>query len=379
MIKEDVLRNLVKFENRHFPVTSAYFTVNSISGDRKSHLIELKKMFRYKKTKTYFQQLSESEQKSVLADFEQILTWFTKGFDSSKYMSSICFSSSTTGLWRTFDLKRPLKNELAILPSPYVRPLTTLFSTHRNYAVVLIDRAKARILESRLGEFLDHFYVEDNTPEGIKVGGFQGTEERRVERNLHQAVVQHYKQIAQKLFDLHKSYNFNWIIIGGRKEAITEFQKHLHDYVASKVQAVVEVEPAAPLNEVLKLVRQTEQAARAKFEAQLHDELMTKLQVNQAVEGIEGVLHAARKNMVHTLLIHEDFKAKGVFSRNCDYLGLKPLDNCPECGNPLERTSDIVEHLLHLTLNQKANVEYLDGSLKQHGDIAAILHYPMVA
>lgn len=377
MIREKVLKDLIAFKKKNFPITSAYIKSASSTGNRKSHIVELKKMIRYKKNTTYFKQLSEDEQHSVLADFDRILNWFNEEFDSSQFLSSICFSSQDARLWETINLKQPLNNELIVQPKPYIRPLTTLFSTYRNYAVVLIDKAKARILESHLGEYIEHFYLKDNITESVKVGGFKGREERRVERNIHQAVIRHYKQVAKKAFELNQKFNFNWIILGGRKETLSEFQNHLHSYVASKIQAKVYVEPSATLNDVLERVILTEEKAREKFEKDLLKELNDKKQINQGVEGIHAVLFAIRKNLIKTLIIQENYKTKGVFCRDSGYLGLSPSNKCPQADEQIERTSDIVEHLLHLCLAQGINIEYIKASMSEYGNIAAILRYPI--
>lgn len=377
MIEEKMLKDLFKYKKRGFPVTSAYVSTANRSGSRRSHIVELKKMMRYKKSKTYFKQLPEPEQNSVLLDFDRILHWVTEEFDSSKYYSTICFSSHGSGLWQTINLKQPLENELFISPKPYIRPLTILSSVHRNYAIVLIDRAKARIFEHRLGEYIEHFYITDNSPELVKVGGFKGRQERKVERNIHQAVMRHYKQVAHELFSLNQKYLFNWIIIGGRKEAINEFQKHLHDYVASKVHGMVLVEPSAPLTEVLDCIKITESKAHQEYEKKLLLKLNDKIQVAQGVEGIHAILQTIRKNLIETFIIHENYKCKGVFCRNCDYLDLNPGGQCYECGGPLERTNDLVEHLLHVALSHGVIIEHVKRSMTKYGEIAAILRYPL--
>jgi adenine-specific DNA methylase len=57
MIREQILKDLARFPQNDYPVTSAYFTLDNIAGNRKSHIVEIKKQIRYKKEKTYFQQL----------------------------------------------------------------------------------------------------------------------------------------------------------------------------------------------------------------------------------------------------------------------------------------------------------------------------------
>lgn len=375
MLKEQLVKELIRFEKRDNPVTSAYLTLSISPSNRKSHIVELKKMIKYKKSTTYFKQLSETEKESVQEDFGCIVRWFSEELDTTKALSSICFSSSGSGLWRTMNFKRPLVNQLVIQPRPYIRPLSMLFSNHRDYALVLIDRYKARILDSHLGEFTEQGYIENSIPESVKGAGFEGNLERKAERNAHQGIIQHYKQVAQNIFDLNQKKNYNWIIIGGKREAVNEFQKYLHDYVLSKVQGTFEVDSNASLNDVLEKVKQTEEKARENFESKLLEDIVNKKKNNQVVEGIHAVLSKIMENWVDTLIIQENFVQKGVFCRNDHFLDLQPLEKCPVDGSPLERTNDIVEQMLHIAFLQGVNVQYVRGSMAEWGNIAATLRF----
>jgi len=375
MISEQLVKELIRFKKRDFPVTSAYLNLGILTGNRKSHIVELKKMIKYKKSTTYFKQLSENEKGSVLADFDRILNWFNEELDTTKALSSICFVSSGSGLWRTLNLKRPLVNELVIQPKPYIRPLSTFFSIHRNYALVLVDRTKAKIFESHMGEFTEQYATENAAPEPIRGAGFQGNLERKVERNIEQTVLQHYKQIAQQVFDLNQKTDFDWIILGGKRETINEFRKYLHGYVTSKVVDVIEVEPSAPLNEVFMIAQQTENEAREVYEKKLLADFVAKEQKNQAVEGIQAVIPKIVENWVDTLIIQENFVHKGVFCRNDNFLAVDVVEKCPIDGSPLERTNDIVEQLLHIALSQGVNVQYVKSPMDSWGEIAATLRF----
>lgn len=375
---EQILKKLVEFDRNNFPVTSAYFTADNSTGERKSHIAKLKSVIKYKKNTTYFKQLSEDEQKSVLADFDKILKWYNEGFDSMKFRSSICFSSAGAGLWETINTKYNLEDELVVQSEPYIRPLYMFQSSHRGYAIILVDKAKARIIESRHGEYIEHLNIKDIVPDNINVGGFQGTEERKVDRKMQQAVAKHYKTVAQKVFELTQELKFNWLIIGGRKEAIGEFEKYLHDHLISKIQGRVEIEPSAPINVVLKRVEETEEKACEEFEKELIEKLEESIPANQGVVGIDAAVKAVENNIAQTLLIKKNFIRKGVFCRRCNYIGLKPKFMCPICGEHLERTNDIVEQMLHIAHSQGVNVEYINNSLSDSWDIAAVLRYPLV-
>jgi peptide chain release factor subunit 1 len=379
MITNQVVRDLIQFAGQDYPVTSAYFAVQGKAGIRKAHLVELKQLIRYKKNTTYFKQLSETEQNSVLEDFEKILRWFSVELDTAVYPGSICFSSAKAGFWKVMNLKIPLTNELVIQPKPYIYQLSKLFSSYRRYGVVLVDKAKARIFEQSLGNFHELLHVVDNSPENVKVGGFKGRQERKVERSIHQGVLNHYKEIAQKLFDLNKSRDFPWIILGGRKEATAEFRKHLHDYVDGKIRSVFEIEPSAPLNEVFEKVTEVSKKARQEFEQNLIEAYHVQKEKGLALEGIEAVLPKLRDSWIQTLIIGDNFQRKGVFCRKCYYIDLTPSAKCPEHGDSLERTQNIIEHILHVGLRYGVNIQYVSQPMERYGEIAAILRYPLTA
>jgi len=378
MIREQVLKDLVRFQPSNFPVTSAYFTLDNVAGNRKSHVVEIKKQIRYKKEKTYYQQLTPEEQDSVLADFDRILHWYSEELNPAESLSSICFSANGSNFWRTINFKKPLpQNNLVIQPYPYIRPYSMLFSHYRSYAVILIDRTKARIFESRLGEFKEHFYIEDNAPEPVKVGGFKGRQERKVERNVHEGVIQHYKEVAQVAFDLFQKYKFHWVILGGRKEVLAEFSKYLHAYLSSRIAGQIEVEPSAPLPEVLKKIEATEENARRDYENVLLQNQLDKKSARLAVDGIQAVLDKTLDNWVDTLIVQEKYLTKGVFCRSCGYLGLNPIGNCPAGCGRLERTNDLVEHLVHRSLQQGVDLQFVNSNMEKQGGIAAILRFPI--
>lgn len=380
MVKNEVLQNLLKLEKGNFPVTSAYFMLDHQAGSRKTHLVELKNQIRYKKETSYFKELSDEARDSVLKDFEKIVAFYEEGVDPAQAVSAICFSSSGAGLWQTIIFKRPIGvNELVIQPLPYIRPLVKYFSRHRSYAAILIDKTKARIFRSSWGEFIELFSVTDNAPESIKVGGFKGRQERRVERNIHEWVIQHYKEIAQKTFEYYQQYNFEWLIIGGRRESINEFVKYLHTYPASKVAGYVEVEPSAPLTEVLEKVKELEYQALANNEHKLFEELEEKRQRGLILEGIKGVLQKFLDGWIETLYIQEDFVLKGAYCKVCGYLSLVPESGCPEHGKSMERTNDLIENILHRALKSSVNIRFVSSPMPQYDNIVGVLRFPLGA
>lgn len=378
MIEKSLVAELTQYKESQNPVTSAYITVDNNAENRGKHLLELKDMIQYKKNTSYFKELSEEEQGSVIKDFEKITDWVKTNFDPKEFNSVIIFSSEKTGYWKTISLKQKLESQIEIHTKPYIRPLTTLFDDYRKYAVVLVDKAKGRILESNYGEFSEVFVLQDNDIETQKTGGFQGTEERKIERNTKKVVNEHYKKIADEILKLDQEKNYNWIVIGGRKESIRDFEQHLHSYIKNKIAGDLLVEPTANIKEVLMAIQKTEKEARTRFELAYVDTLNTKRQQKMAAEGIDEIILAANAQQIDTLFIKENFKIKGRYCKNDHFITSEMIEKCPECGSDLERTDDLVEHILHKTVDQSSKIKYVNGTFDQHGKIAAYLRFPRI-
>ena len=273
-------------------------------------------------------------------------------------------------------MKQKLENQIEIHSRPYIRPLTTLFDDYRRYAVVLIDKAKGRILEANYGEFSELFSVKETDIEDMKTGGFQGTEERKIERNNKKNIIEHYKKVAAEILKLDQKNKYNWIVIGGRKASINDFEQYLHNYVKEKIAGNLIVEPSANIKDVLKVIQQTEREARTRFEQQYVNILNEKKQYHLAAEGIEEVIVAAKAQQIDTLFVKEDFKIKGRYCKKDYFITTEMLEKCPECDSVLERTDDLVEHILHKTVNQSSKIKYVNGTFDSHGKIAAFLRFP---
>jgi peptide subunit release factor 1 (eRF1) len=94
------------------------------------------------------------------------------------------------------------------------------------------------------------------------------------------------------------------------------------------------------------------------------------------VAGLESVLNALFEHRVDTLIVSDDFEAPGWRCRQCD--GLTTIgQECPVCGNPMERVDDVVEEAIEAAVNQSVRVAQCDGSadLDALGRIGALLRF----
>ncbi|MBO8130355.1 MAG: hypothetical protein H0Z29_02430 [Candidatus Marinimicrobia bacterium] len=373
-----LLRDFLKIKTKRFPVTTAYLTKNIVGRGKMSYMTELKKLIRYKQNKSYYRELSEEERNFVSQDFERILKFANEDFPINGKLTSVCFSSVGENLWEVVNFDVPFMTEVEVQPFVYIKPLAKLYSHYRNYGLVLVDKAKAKIFERRLGSNIEHFQVRSNQVESIKYGGYKGRDERSVERNIHNIILGHYKEVSKKVSELDSKLNFNWIILGGHRDVLNEFKKYLKDDILCKVLGEMIIGPEVPTDDAFKKVESMEDIIKAEYEKRLIQKVRELSTENYAVEGIQAVIISSRKRAVKTLLFAEDFIQKGHYCKDCGLIDTGDATKCPDCGNNLMITNDVTENLIHSVLENGGNIEVIEKEKDKIPGIAAILYFPIV-
>ncbi len=380
MVTTAQLGGILNFGPLNKPMTSFYLSVNEEDKKNKKHKILFKDLLKYKSNKTYFKNLSEEEKSSVQNDFKKIEDYINMEFDlnGDSSRSVAIFSCSEEHLWESLKFSVPMDTSMVVNRHPYLRPLVEAASRHRNYAIILVDRAKARIVEIRMGRPVEHFHVhEEDMPDQVKKGDFGGTSERRYERHINDHVRRHLKNVAGEAKRLQSKHDYTWIYLGGRQEIINEFEKVVHSYIQERTLGHIVVEPHAPLNEVLEKASAAEEDSLQSYEGQLLDRLQNEIASGSlGISGILGVLQAQQKGQIDTLLVQKAFARKGFYCPQCNYLTIDEEGTCPIDNTELLRTPDIVDNLIYNVLNQGASVEMIYRSMDDFSNIGAFLRFP---
>mgnify|MGYP006279204247 CR=1 FL=1 len=381
MITAEQLQTILNFQPDHIPITTLYLSFDEQAKKQKEHKILLKDFFRYKTEKSYFKNLESEAKDSVREDFDRIEEYINMEYGQGEQSKSLAiYSCSGEDLWETLQFDVPLETSMVINPHPYLRPLVEAASEHRNYAIILVDRAKAAILEIRLGRVIEHMRVrEDDMPDQVKEGDFGGTSERRIERHINDHVRQHLKNIADKAMELQQAHDYKWVYIGGRREIINEFEDLLHSYVRERIQDHIVIEPHAPMDEVLERASQAEENARMEYEKRRLRNLSDEIGARQrGLAGLEPILKSQVRGQVETLLVQEDFSRKGYYCKECYFLTEnEETEECPVDGSTLYRTPDVVDNLIYNVLKQGGGAEAISQSMEDFSGIGAFLRYPI--
>jgi len=176
-----VIQSLQTLKTEGNPVTTVYLDVSTSQKLRNADIV-VNNMFKQKKDKTFYKNLSDQEKVSVEKDVEGMIK-FLKNQLGEERRSLMIVSSNRAYVWQVIHLGFSVENMMVIKDRPYLRPFLEGISHERNYAIVLVDQGKAKILMNHLGNKEELFNVVNLLPEDGNEGGFGGMDERKNERH----------------------------------------------------------------------------------------------------------------------------------------------------------------------------------------------------
>ncbi|HDH50961.1 MAG TPA: hypothetical protein ENH04_06095, partial [Nitrospirae bacterium] len=118
---------------------SLYLNVNPVTNPKGDYLIHFKNML-----KQTLDNLDKKIGKSVNEDLERIEAFIKDNKRGFKKGVSV-ISSAPRGIWKDFHVSLPVKNELVIDSTPYVKPLLALLDNYQRCMVLLVDKETARV------------------------------------------------------------------------------------------------------------------------------------------------------------------------------------------------------------------------------------------
>lgn len=369
-----LIQSLQTLKTEGNPVTTVYLDVSTSQKLRSADIV-VNNMFKQKKEKTFYKNLSESEKKSVKKDIEGIIKFLNNQLGENR-RSLMIVSSSRAYIWQVIHLGFFVENMMVIQDRPYLRPFLEGISHERNYAIVLVDQGKAKILSNHLGNKEELLNVVNLLPEDSNEGGFGGMDERKNERHREEIVAKHYKNIAAQLETLDKKYHFDWVLLGGLRESMSDFAGYLKSELKEKISREISIDPNLPMDKVFHLVDKEVPECRVDFEKDLLNMFANEFHKNyKGVTGIHQVEEALQQGQVDTLMIQDGFQTKGRVCKWCLHTTTDGEDACPNCGHPMARTLDITDELIHMALDTGAKIEFISSDMGEFSPLCALLRY----
>jgi len=370
--REDLTRlNSIREEGKLY--TSVFLNVNPVTNPKGEYFINFRNL-----SKSEFDRLSSSDQKSVKEDIKKIETYIKSGKTEFKKAVAI-ISSSEPDLWDVFHLSVPLKNQVVIDKTPYLKPLASILEQYHSYAVALVDREHARLFSIQLSEISEYTELfTPDVPRKHKKGGWYGRDENRFRRHIEVHVHFHLKDVVKHMEDILKEGEVTHLIIGGSEESVILFNKILPQPIASKISGTFTADMHAGNDEILEKSREIIRGSEKAIEERLVDELVTRASKNgSAAIGLSDVLTQIQSGNIHHLIYLEGFNASGLKCPSCGFLTMQDIKTCPYCSSMLENIEHLIDYSIQRAIDQGAAISAitLSGKLKEAGNIGALLRY----
>ncbi|GAB4388411.1 MAG: Vms1/Ankzf1 family peptidyl-tRNA hydrolase [Thermodesulfovibrionales bacterium] len=373
MLNRDELREIAKLRGDGSYYVSLYLNVNPVTNPGGEYIIWLKNALR---------EAAEKAEKAELKRFEKDLAAIESHALANRrnFKKGLAvLSSEANGLWREYNLSVPLRNELIVEKTPYIKPLLEVLDNYERYAALLVDKESARIFVIHLGEITEYGEMHTpNVPGRHKKGGWSALAQSHYERHIDYHVGLHLRDVVKKLDSFLGGEEINRLFIGGSEEAVHRTMGLLPRQVTEKVAGAFSAGMFEGNQEVLRKIEPVMEAVERESEQMAVDELMVKAgKEEKAVVGLEGVLRAIDENKVMRLVIFENYTHVGFRCSGCKALSVKGEVNCPYCGGRMDQVNYFIDYMAQKAVEQGAPVKVVRESdaLRQAGGVGAFLRY----
>ena len=316
--------------------------------------------------------------RSVAGDLDRITSWVRAGFDRSHLRGLAFFACSADGYFEVVESPLPVSNDIVVNHTPHVRPLEAILQAYERFAVLLVDRQRARLFRFELGELTEHTEVFDAVPRGGDQAGHptQGSRGARVQRHSDEVAHRHLKHAAEVTFGELQLRPVDHVILGGPHEVVAELEGLLHPWVRDRVADRLVIPTTAGPDEVRQAALTVESAVARRSEGALVERLRDAVGTGGGVAGLEATLGALVERRVEMLLVSDGYATEGWRCRSCRYLG--PFGRrCPICDNNMDLVADVVEEAVEEALANKCRVQIVreNADLDVLGRIGAVLRF----
>jgi peptide subunit release factor 1 (eRF1) len=370
---DDLLQDLVK---RREPegILSVYLDIDPATAQREGYEAALLDTLRPLRARPYDTWTAGRLDYEAEAVIEAVRAW-----EEPPGRAVAMFYSGPGGLALTIPLPFPVRSVARFEARPVLAPLIAALEEHRRYAVVLFDKARARILTVLLGRVEEETQIESDVPGKSAVGGFGGYLQARYDRHRETHLHAHARRTVEHLWAIDRSRPIHTLILAGPPEALAALRAAL----PRALERIAVVAEGVPMDAITPdVVHRVEAIERAAHDAEDRAFVASLLDAARshgpAALGWRQTLDAVADGRVHKLAVITGVTRAGVECPQCDYLAVGQLTRCPRCEEPLWEAPDLAEAAVRRALLADSTVHYLtpeSGSELMPHEIGALLRY----
>lgn len=374
----ELLRKLADWPTAGLPVTSLYVDADGRRRPRRAD-VERQAGSLLRKALEGAEGLDEEGHRLACRDLKLMEDFLRDRFDRRGSRGVALFSSAAAGLWHEQPLPVPVRDRAVIRPHPYLLPLEALVERADAICSALVDRQRARLWVTRLGEIEEITSLLDDVPGQHDQGGWA---QARLQRHVEDHVLRHLKRVSETLLRLHEAGRFEHLVLSGPDEVIAELERDLHDYVRRALVERASLPVSAPVGDVLEHALDVERRLERERERSTVRRLLAEAAApeGRGALGIDATLEALPAARVEILVVLAGLEVEGRSCPSCGRLAAG-RGRCPACGSSTDPQPDLIEEAVEIALRSGARAETIppdvEGAeeLGGAGGIGALLRF----
>jgi len=376
-LSRDPIEALSRFKGAPFWTTSFYLDTDKGKFTKKEIGLAFKNLLADGRARIEALALPKDGKESLLEDLDRIAAFAAQSLAAHSQPGLAVYSCSKKKLWEVLGLPHGPRNRLLFDQNPYVRPLVAIPEKCRRLCVFLVNRREAKWYEVFMDEIAPLQELVSDVPGRVKVGGFEGTEAKRIERHIEAHVLDHLKKSAQLTFDLFKKNRFDGLLLGCEEKGCSELEPFLHAYLKERLAGRIKAKPGDSPTEILKEAVKIEEEIEQRSEEETVRKLVAELERGgRACSGIKDTLRHINQEDVRILAVSHNFSKEGRLCPSCRFLYVEETV-CPVCEKATSAVLDIVDEAIEASVAKNAQVKHVTppSKLDHYGRIGALLRY----
>jgi len=289
---------------------------------------------------------------TIEAEVERMRRWLE---DRASHLGrgAAIFSCPARKLWWSLSLPIAFPTRLRAGRRPYLRPLARVRDEHHRFAVVVLDKQRARLFVAQFGQITEVADMLEDIPKHHKQGG---RSQMSLQRHHDAHVMWHAGAVAHATELLMDRFEARYLLVSGTREVLAEYRVHLAPAYVRRWMGDFTVPIEASSAEVAKTIDPLVHRAESKQEAETVSRLENSLP-GKGTWGLENTLLALEERRIQILIVHDQYRAPGQECMRCHTLfSMKPAA-CLGCGLELVHVADLVDAMLERAVIQEAELE----------------------
>jgi peptide subunit release factor 1 (eRF1) len=225
---------------------------------------------------------------------------------------------------------------------------------HDRFAVVVLDKQRARLFVAQLGHVVEVADIFEDTPRHHKQGG---RSQMRLQRHHDAHVMWHAGAVAHATELLMERFETRYLLVSGTTQILAEYRVHLPPGLVRRWKGDFPVSIDASADEVARAVEPIERRVETEEETEAIARVNTAVPAGRGVWGLGKTLKAVDEKRVQLLVVHDRYRTPGRECVPCRMLLPPATAACPKCGKAVGDVEDVVDAILERAVTQEAELE----------------------